>query len=169
MRRREENMEKSTKNRILGFISLGIAIWVAWMSMGLKATAYQGDPGPRMFPLIGSVIMAVCGIVLIIAPGAKEKVFLTKEQWKSCAKLFSMYLLLILLLYLGGFLAAVPVMLFIITFMLSKLSMTDKSTKQRLITSLIFGIVGGIVLYLLYVKLLDAKMPTGILVSMLKK
>ncbi len=162
-------MEKSTKNRILGFISLGIALWVTYMSMGLKATAYQGDPGPRMFPLIGAVIMAVCGIVMIVAPGQKEKVFLTKEQWKSCAKLFSMYLLLVLLLYLGGFLAAVPVMLFIITYMLSGLSLTDKTKKQRLVTSLIFGIVGGIVLYLMYVKLLDAKMPEGILMSMLRK
>ena len=161
--------QKSLKNRILGFISLGLSIWITYMSLQLKATAYQGDPGPRMFPLIGAFILAVCGIALIILPGKKEKGFLTKEQWFSCAKLFCMYLLLVLLLYLFGFLGAVPVMLFIITFMLSKLSLSDKSTASRLITSLIFGIVGGIVLYLLYVKLLGAKMPVGMIIKMLKK
>lgn len=161
--------EKSKKNRILGVISLCLSIWIAYMTMNLKATAYQGDPGPQMFPMIGAVILAICGIAMIVAPGKKEGVFLTKEQWKACAKLFCMYLLLVLLLYLFGFLGAVPVMLFIITYMLSELSMTDKTKKQRLITSLIFGIVGGIVLYFLYVKLLDAKMPTGIIISMLQK
>ncbi|MBQ1311734.1 MAG: tripartite tricarboxylate transporter TctB family protein [Blautia sp.] len=159
----------SKKNRLLGFISLGLSVWIAYMSFQLKATAYQGDPGPKMFPLIGAFILAVCGIALIVFPGKKEKGFLTKEQWFSCAKLFSMYVLLIVLLYLFGFLGAVPVMLFIITFMLSKLSLTDKSTGQRFVTSLIFGIVGGIVLYLLYVKLLGAKMPVGVIMKMLQK
>ena len=162
-------MEKSTKNRILGVISLALSAWITYMALNLRATAFQGDPGPKMFPLIGAALLAVCGIVMVVAPGPKEGVFLTKEQWKACAKLFSMYLLLALLLYLFGFLGAVPVMLFLITFMLSKLSLTNKTTKQRLVTSLIFGIVGGIVLYLLYVKLLEAQMPTGIIIEMLQK
>ena len=160
---------KSTKNRILGVISLALSIWIGYMTMNLRATAYQGDPGPKMFPMIGAILLAVCGIIMIVAPGKKEGTFLTKEQWKACALLFSMYLLLTLLLYLFGFLGAVPVMLFLITFLLSKLSMSDKSVKQRIITSLIFGIVGGIVLYLLYVKLLAAKMPVGEVIKMLKR
>ncbi|MBQ8307043.1 MAG: tripartite tricarboxylate transporter TctB family protein [Blautia sp.] len=161
--------EKSKKNRILGVISLGLSIWITYLSLNLKATGYEGDPGPSMFPLIGAVILAACGIAMIVAPGKKEGTFLTKEQWKAGGKMFCMYLLLALLLYLFGFLGAVPVMLFIITYMLSGLSLSDKTPKQRLITSLIFGIVGGIVLYLLYVKVLDAKMPEGIILKMLSK
>ena len=159
----------SLKNRILGFISLGLSLWITYLSFQLRATAFEGDPGPRMFPLIGAAILAICGIALIVAPGKEEGAFLTKQQWIACGKLFCMYLLLALLLYLFGFLGCVPVMLFLVTFMLSKLSMSEKTLKQRFVTSLIFGIVGGIVLYLLYVKLLDAQMPAGLVFEMLEK
>ena len=44
-----------------------------------------------------------------------------------------------------GFIIAVPISLFIITFMLSKLSVKDATVKHRLIISLIYGVVGGAV------------------------
>ena len=78
-------------------------------------------------------------------------------------------LLLALLLWLLGFMFAVPIMLFIITFMLSKLSVKDSTVKHRLIISLIYGVVGGAVLYLAYVVGLKAAMPTGVLIELLKK
>ena len=37
------------------------------MSLQLKATGYDGDPGPKMFPLIGAVILAICGIAIFLA------------------------------------------------------------------------------------------------------
>ena len=154
---------KGKKDRVLGVIVLLIAGWITYLSFGLKATGYEGDPGPRMFPLIGAGVLVLCGIALIIFPGKKDGVFLTKEQWKSAGKLFAMYVLFAVLLWLGGFLVAVPVMLFIITYMLSGLSKADRTKKHRLIIALIFGVVGGGLLYLAYVIGLKAAMPTGIL------
>jgi hypothetical protein len=160
---------KNKKDFGLGVFCILFAAVIIYLSLQLKATGYEGDPGPKMFPIIGSVIMAVCGIALIVAPEKNQKVFLTKTQWKAAGALFGMYVLFALLLWLFGFLVAVPVMLFIITFMLSKLSVKDATVKHRLLISLIYGVVGGAVLYLAYVVGLKASMPTGVLIELLKK
>ena len=159
---------KNKKDFGLGVVTLLVAVWVAYMSMQLKASAYEGDPGPRMFPMIGSVIMAICGIALIIKQGEPGRAFLTAAQWKAAGKLFAVYVLFVLLFWAFGFIVAVPVILFIVTFMLSGLSAKDKSIKQRLIMSLIFAVIGGTALYLAYVVGLDAKMPKGIVFKLLK-
>ena len=159
---------KNKKDFGLGVVTLLVAVWVAYMSMQLKASAYEGDPGPRMFPMIGSVIMAICGIVLIIKQGEPGRAFLTAAQWKAAGKLFAVYVLFVLLFWAFGFIVAVPAILFIVTFMLSGLSAKDKSIKQRLIMSLIFAVIGGAALYLAYVVGLDAKMPMGIVFKLLK-
>ena len=159
---------KNKKDFGLGVVTLLVAVWVAYMSMQLKVSAYEGDPGPRMFPMIGSVIMAICGIALIIKQGEPGRAFLTAAQWKAAGKLFAVYVLFVLLFWAFGFIVAVPAILFIVTFMLSGLSAKDKSIKQRLIMSLIFAVIGGAALYLAYVVGLDAQMPKGIVFKLLK-
>ena len=104
-----------------------------------------------------------------IIPEKEAKVFLTKEQWKAAFGLFGMYVGFALMFWLFGFIIAVPISLFIITFMLSKLSVKDATVKHRLIISLIYGVVGGAVLYLAYVVGLKTQMPTGLLFELLKK
>ena len=158
---------KNKKDFGLGVFCIVFAALIIYLSLQLKATGYEGDPGPKMFPIIGSVIMAICGIALIIAPEKQAKVFLTKEQWKAAFGLFGMYVAFALMLWLFGFLVAVPIALFIITFMLSKLSVKDATVKHRLLISLIYGVVGGAVLYLAYVVGLKASMPTGVLIELL--
>jgi len=51
--------------------------------------------------------------------------------------------------------------------MLSKLSVKNSTVKHRLIISLIYGLVGGAVLYLAYVVGLRAQMPTGLIWKLL--
>ena len=159
---------KNKKDFGLGVFTLLFAVWVAYMSMQLKASVYEGDPGPRMFPLIGSVIMAICGIALIVKQGEPGRAFLTGAQWKAAGKLFAVYIVFVALFWAFGFLVAVPAILFVITFMLSGLSAKDAGVKKRLLISLIFGILGGIALYLIYVVGLDAQMPKGYVFKLLK-
>ncbi len=154
---------KNKKDFGLGVFCIVFAALIIYLSLQLKATGYDGDPGPKMFPIIGSVIMAVCGIALIIAPEKEEKKFLSWAQWKAAFGLFGMYVGLALLLWLLGFMVAVPIVLFIVTFMLSKLSVKDSTVKHRLIISAIYGVVGGAVLYLAYVVGLKTQMPSGLL------
>ncbi len=154
---------KNKKDFGLGVFCILFAALITYLSLQLKATAYKGDPGPKMFPIIGAVIMALCGIALIIAPEKEEKVFLTWKQWKAAFGLFGMYVGLALMLWLFGFMVAVPIVLFIVTFMLSKLSVKNATVKHRLLISAIYGIVGGAVLYLAYVVGLRTQMPSGLL------
>ena len=193
---------KNKKDFGLGVFCILFAALITYLSLHLKATAYKGDPGPKMFPLIGAVIMAVCGIALILAPEKEEKRFLTWTQWKAAFGLFGMYVGLALMLWLFGFKIAVPVVLFIVTLMLSKLSVKDAAGKtrakssngftraaaraakaiygffgklgiknetvqRRVLISLIYGIVGGVVLYLAYVVGLKTQMPEGLLFELL--
>ena len=160
---------KNKKDFGLGVFCILFAALIIYLSLHLKGSGYDGDPGPKMFPIIGSVIMAICGIALIIAPEKEQKAFLTWSQWKAAFGLFGMYVGLALLLWLLGFMIAVPIVLFIITFMLSKLSVKDATVKHRLLISLIYGVVGGAVLYLAYIVGLKAQMPTGLLIELLKK
>ena len=159
---------KNKKDFGLGVICVLLAVWVTTMTLQLKPSLYEGDPGPRMFPMIGSVILAICGICLIVKQDASGKAFLTPAQWKAAGKLFSVYLVFVLLFWLFGFVVAVPVILFVITFMLSGLSAKDAGIKKRLLMSLIFAVVGGAVLYLAYVVGLGAKMPKGLILKLLK-
>ena len=159
---------KNKKDFFLGIFCILLAAFITYMSMGLKATGYEGDPGPKMFPLMGAFIIAVCGIGVIVAPEKESKQFMTKAQWISAGKLFAMYVAFALLFWLFGFLVAVPVVLFVVTYMLSSLSMSGKTKKQRLLVSLIYGVVGGAVLYLIYVVALDASMPKGLIFKLLK-
>ena len=160
---------KNKKDLGLGIFCILLAGWITSMALQLRATGYEGDPGPKMFPIMGAVIIAVCGIGLIIAPEKQSKKFLTGQQWKAALSLFAVYIGFTVLFWLFGFIVTVPITLFVLTLMLSKLSMSDASLKKRLITSLIFGIVFGAVLYLAYVVGLGAKMPKGLVWTLLKK
>ena len=160
---------KNKKDFGLGIFCILFAALITYLSMQLRATGYEGDPGPKMFPLIGAVILALCGISLVVKQGEPGKAFLTPTQWKAAGKLFAVYIVFVVLFWLLGFIGAVPLVLFIITFMLSGLSAKDAGIKKRLIISLIFGIVGGAALYLAYVVGLDAQMPKCVLIKMLTK
>lgn len=156
------------KDLILGLFCIVFAAFIFYISMGMPQTEYEGDPGPRIIPMIGSVIMAIFGIAISVHPEADGEAVLTWSQWKDVGKLASVYVLLALLLWLVGFAVAVPIVLFVATFMLSKLSVKNATTKQRIVKSLIFAVVAGAVIYVVYIIALDASLPKGILWNMLK-
>ena len=150
---------KNKKDFILGVVCLILSVWIIVMTLGLPNAQYEGDPGPKMFPMIGGVIIAVCGILLIVKQGEPGKEFMTKAQWIDTCKFFSVYLLALALMYVFGWTIATPILLFILTFMLSKISLPDASVKKRVVTSLIWAVLCGIGIYLVYKVGLKAKLP----------
>lgn len=160
------------KNKLdfgLGIGTLLVSLWIIYMTMQLPAAEYQGDPGPKMFPMIGAVIMLICGIGLIIKQDAPGKVFLTKKQWLDAGKIFGIYLFTFFLMYVFGWPVAVFVILFILTFVLSSISMPDASIKKRVITSLIWAVIAGLAVYFIYKVGLKAKLPKGLMNKYYKK
>ena len=151
------------KDRILGICSVLLSAWIIYITTKLNFPINKGDPGPKLFPYIGAGLILICGIILIIKPGKDAKAFMTKEQWKSAAIIFGIYLLFALLLWIVGFMIAVPIMLFILTLMFQAQSRPEDPVKKRVIRSLIYAIIAGALIYVAYVIGLQAKLPVGLL------
>lgn len=150
------------KDRILGLISVIVAAFFIYVASGLPKSEYAGDPGMALMPYIGSGIMAIFGIFVGIRPTADAKDELEGKQWIDALKMFLLYLLTAFLFWFFGFNVAVPVLIFIAAFMMSKLSATDQTFKKRLIIAVIFAAVASVVLYLAYVVGLRATLPRGV-------
>ncbi|MCQ2552421.1 MAG: tripartite tricarboxylate transporter TctB family protein [Clostridia bacterium] len=153
---------KSKKDVVAGIIAIICAGIITWLSLQMKASAYSGDPGPKMFPMIGAALMFICGLLLIIKPGPEDKKFLTGTQWKDAGIIFLCYIAFVVLLHFFGFGVAAPVVLFVLTYLMSALSMPDATKKKRVITSLIYAILAGAAVYVCYVLLLKARLPKGV-------
>jgi len=157
------------KDFFTGLIALLLSAWIIWMSLGLPESPYDGDPGSKMFPMIGGTLMGICGILLMIKQGEQTKQFLTKEQWKSCGKIFGVYVGFLVLMYVFGWTIGMPITLFALTYLLSGISMADATKKKRLLTSLIWAVLCGAGIYLAYKVGLKARVPQGLLIKLMKK
>lgn len=158
------------KDRVLSIILLAISMFFYFNVQKLKSTGYVGDPGPKMFPYLGIVVLIICAVILFIKPETKEqKQLLTKEQAVSAAKLLGVYALIFLLMWTVGYIITAPIILFILCYMFSKVSEPGITLKKNVIRSIIYAIVLSAGLYLLYVVALKTQMPKGILWQALKK
>lgn len=152
------------KDRILSVILLVISAFFALQANMLEASNLQNDPGPKVFPWIGCAILAICAIILFLKPGPDGKrMNLSKEEWKRLGIMILLYLLIVFGTLLFGIVATLPVVLFIVSYLFSKSSRPDMTTKQRIITTLIYTVCLSAALYLIYVVALDVRLKPGIL------
>ena len=163
-------MNTKQKDRVLGVILLLISLFFFYFTMQQEAARFEGDPGPKMFPLIGCVITAVCGILTLVHPDRKEhKQYLSKEEFKRAAKLFGLYAAFLVLIWAVGFMITAPVLLFAISVLFSFESRPDDPWGKRILRSAIYAVIVGGALYLLYVTVLQTQLPTGALWKLFKK
>ncbi len=157
-------MNATKKDRILGIILLLISLFFFYFTMKQEAPRFEGDPGPKMFPLIGCVLTAVCGVLTLVHPDKKERRnYLSKEELKRAATLFGLYAAFLVLIWALGFLITAPVLLFLISYLFSFESRPDDPKGKRILRSAIYAVIVGAALYLLYVTLLKTQLPTGAL------
>ncbi|MDQ2778893.1 MAG: tripartite tricarboxylate transporter TctB family protein [Pseudomonadota bacterium] len=136
---------------------LGACCVVAGVAMGLAARGYAApisyEPvGPRAFPLLLAGLLAAGGLWLALRPGP-HGFDLARSNWKPIGLAVAAVFVYTALFQTLGFplataLMAVPV------------GMAFGGTWKQ---SLIGGVALGVVLYLLFDKLLDVVLPTGIL------
>lgn len=98
------------KNRIIGLCSVIVGIVIAIYAMTIRTKIELTEPGPRMFPLIAGIGIAVCGLGIFITEYNKreEKPFLDKAGWRRCGISAAVLLVYALLLNYFGFVAATP-------------------------------------------------------------
>ena len=125
------------------------------------------DHGRRraVYPFeIGCGILVLCAILLFIKPGPDgKKMNLNKEEKKRLIIMLGLYLLIVVGGILIGITYILPIALFIISFLFSKSSRPDMSTKKRIITTLIYTVLLSAAIYLIYVVVLDVALKPGIL------
>jgi putative tricarboxylic transport membrane protein len=147
-------------DRILGVICLVVASAMAWAAQGYAAEISYEPVGPRAFPLLLAAILAVVGAWLLVKRASAGTVSSTPVlvatsplDWKAvamCAVSVMVYgaLFQTLGFWLATALMAVPV------------GMAFGGTLKK---SLIGGLVMGLGFYVLFDKLLDVILPTGVL------
>ena len=160
--------KKMAKDRVLAIILLIIAAFFIWQTTGIEPRATEGDPGARAFPYLGSAVLIVCALILLIKPGPdSQRMNLNKDEKKRFWSMVAIYFGTVLGTWALGLMYTLPITLFIVSYLFSKSSRPDMPTKKRIITTLIYTAIVMVVIYLVYVVLLDVSIKNGVLIDLI--
>ena len=144
------------KDRLLGIILLIVSLVFAYYTTGIKQSEFIGDPGPRLFPYIACFLIGLFSLVLIVRKDqSSKKAYMTKEQWKRYWILFGIYTLNYLAMHWVGYKVSIPLTLLLTCFLFSRGSGVAAWKK------IVYVIGVTVVIYLLYVVLLESNLPAG--------
>ncbi len=139
-------------DRILGAVCVVAGAGMAWAAHDYAAPISYEPVGPRAFPLLLAGLMALAGVWLIARPGPKG-FGLAREHLKPIGLAVVAVFAYAALFETLGFTLATAVMALPVGMAFGG------SWKQ----SLAGGVAMGLVLYLMFDKLLDVVLPTGLL------
>lgn len=145
-------METQVSDRILGAVSVVAAVGMAWAAQSYAPVISYEPVGPRAFPRLLAGLLAIVGLWLIVRPTLTANVF-TGPAMKTVGLSAVAVLVYAMLFQTLGFtiataLMAVPV------------GMAFGGSWK---VSLAGGVGLGIGLYLLFDRVLDVVLPTGLL------
>lgn len=143
-------------DRILGVVCVGIALAMAWASRAYVAD-YSYEPlGPRAFPMLLALGMGLSGLWLVLRPTAGSCAY-QGVPWKAAALCAGAVLAYAAVFQWLGFALATTLMALPVG-----LAFGGKARQ-----SLAGGAVLGLGLHVLFDKLLDVTMPSGVLAFVL--
>jgi len=148
------------KDRLIGLISLllgGIAFALTMMIQVSASSASASEPGPKLFPMIASVLLIGCGLGLMLQKQKDYDPYMTKEQVQRLCTLFGVFVLYCVGLHFLGFVIATPVLLFL------TMTMFAGEKKLSLIVRLLYSVGLTAVIYLAFVVALKTNIPSGLL------
>jgi putative tricarboxylic transport membrane protein len=139
-------------DRILGAVCIAVSAGMAWFARDYTAAFSYEPVGPRAFPLLLAGLMACCGLWLVLKPALARGNFqgVPLKQTALCAAAVLAFALLFETL---GFVLAT-------TLLAVPMGMVFGGNWKQ---SLAGGLALGLALYLLFDKLLDVVLPTGLL------
>jgi putative tricarboxylic transport membrane protein len=143
-------------DRVLGAVCVVASAAMAWAAQDYAAAISYEPVGPRAFPLLLAGGLGLSGLWLVLRPGAGAAAF-RGVPWRPTALCAAAVLVYALLFQWLGFplataLMAVPV------------GMAFGGSWKQALTG---GAALGLVLYLLFDKLLDVVLPAGLLATLL--
>ncbi len=147
-------------NRQLGILILALGIIGVLMTMQIPVQTFTDDPGPRVFPYLGSILLLISGLGLILSPQKqteKSGPFLTKEGWIRAAKMTALFILYALALKIIGFYIATPIMVF---FFYRQIAGPEKT---RIVRGIIYSLITFGSVYFVFGKVLNSFLPPGMI------
>ena len=139
-------------DRILGAVCVAVGAGMAWAARSYVAPISYEPVEPNSFPMLMAGLLAVCGAWLVVKPSLRGTV-MTRAQLKPFAMSVLAVFIYAGLFELLGFTLATTVMAL-------PVGMAFGGGWKK---SLMGGIGIGLALYLLFDKLLDVVLPTGVL------
>lgn len=144
------------RDRIGGIIFAIFGIIVTILAMEIRMPANLNEPGPRIFPYISGIGMAICGIGMAITAKKDDgEPYLTRDGWKKLALAGGIMFIYYLALEYIGFLIATPIFTFTIVLVLA-----DGKKLNKITTAVVaLATTGG--LYYVFQILFSIFLPVG--------
>lgn len=155
-------MKNFSKDRWLGIgvLVLSIICVVAIQQFPDPVMNVTGDPGARLFPTFGVILMAIGGAGLIFQKNQNTKAFMEKAEYKRLLLLTVTLVVYAAALYLAGFLLSTVVMLWVVMGFMAG----DK--KLKMIIRAPYSLIVTAVLYLAFTNILHYQLPAGLIFSL---
>ncbi len=149
---------KFKQDHLVGGILIALGVAAIVMSLQIPVKGNSTDPGSRLFPMMASILLTVCGVgVFISAVKSKSQTFLLPAGWKKLLLAFGTMILYVVALKYAGFVLSTPVFLFVITTMLAD------GQKVAIWKKLIYSLAVTALSWYLFQQVLSMSLPSGIL------
>ncbi|QAT48743.1 tripartite tricarboxylate transporter TctB family protein [Caproiciproducens sp. NJN-50] len=145
-----------TKNKVTGLSCAAAGIILTILSMQFSSKIQLNEPGPSLFPLIGSVGLIVCGAGIFLEKQKDSQPFLNREGWIRVGSLFGVMLLYVVLIKLLGFMVPMPLFLFVMIMILAKREKRPKAYMAAVVSVLVSAAI-----YYVFTQLLKVELPAG--------
>jgi hypothetical protein len=147
------------KDRIIGMIIFLLGVISLVLTMQIPSSELTQDPGPRLFPSLGSWMLVICGLGLIIqnwSGNGKSAPFFTRDGWKRIMLIGGIIILYAVALHFSGFLLSTPIMVYVL------LKMLSGSKKISPVYGVVFSLLVTFTTFYVFEKMLNILLPHGI-------
>lgn len=150
---------KLNKDKAIAAACVLIGIIYLIGALNLPQTNLVKDPGPKVFPTIGAVIVILSSVAILLKRYDTEpKASYAREQWKQVMVMLGVFVVYLLMLWILGFLISTPVILLLTSYMF-----TDKGVKVALWKRIVFALALTAFLYWIFAKVLVMLLPMGMI------
>ena len=152
---------KLNKDKIIAAVCVLIGVIYLIGALNLPETNLAKDPGPKVFPIVGAVIVIVSSAAILLKRYDSEpKAVYTKEQWRKAVIMIGLFVVYLLMLWVLGFLISTPIILLVSSYMF-----TDEGVKVALWKRVVFALALTFFLYWIFAKVLVMLLPTGMILK----
>jgi len=155
-------MKKMNRTYVMGICCLIIAAAIFWGASKVSTTLVSNEPGPRLFPCLSAIGIAVFSILSMIFDGPKEagKPYLDKSGYRRLVLIIAECLVFVLSMQLIGFWITAMAGLYVFIW-------TLKERKINKIFALVFSIILASICYFGFTRGFHIPLPKGVIFTTL--